>query len=406
MGSMILPSVLTQQPGQAPVIDWGNPIARGLVCAYVCGYDAMGYGEDGRMTIPYIAGNGSVLGTQAVTPVGLAVKTASGSAGAFSIGQSSITTSAYSLFAVGTANASAMQSALDDDNGSTRRFQFRLASGKVEFIPFNSSNSVAADVIAPTALTASQLASGFTMGATASSTTAAIYQNRTKVSAAASGIAAPNTSISVGARKTSVQQWLNGGLSLVVIWNRTLTDAEMFSLSDNPWQLFRAAPRRMWLAYSAPSGIPGSLSSLLAGAALAASGQATDTGALASTLSGSTLAASGTVGNAPSGSIASTLTGAAMSAAGNVTAAGALASSLAGASMAASGIVTNRGAIASMLDGVTFAAAGTVSTNASGALATTLDGAALAAGGYVGTPPAGPDFFIRLPKNPRHVIHH
>lgn len=25
---------------------------------------------------------------------------------------------------------------------------------------------------------------------------------------------------------------------------------------------------------------------------------------------------------------------------------------------------------------------------------------------YVGTPPAGPDFFIRLPKNPRHVIHH
>jgi hypothetical protein len=62
--------------------------------------------------------------------------------------------------------------------------------------------------------------------------------------------------------------------------------------------------------------------------------------------------------------------------------------------------------LASTLDGATLAASGAVNANASGSFASTLDGATFAAGGYVGTPPAAPDFFIRLPKNPRHLLRH
>ncbi|MBQ5963149.1 hypothetical protein [Massilia sp. ZL223] len=152
--------------------------------------------------------------------------------------------------------------------------------------------------------------------------------------------------------------------------------------------------------------ISGAFASTLAGTTIAAAGQVIAAGALSSTLDGATLAAAGTAGNQPSGSLASTLTGVTMSASGAATNAGALASTLNGASMTASGTVTNRGALASSLDGASLAASGGVATNATGTMSSTLAGAALAAGGYVGIPPEGPDFFIRLPKNPRHSLRH
>lgn len=184
------------------------------------------------------------------------------------------------------------------------------------------------------------------------------------------------------------------------------TNAELAAFSANTWgALWNAQPRRLWSA-SASAGVSGALSASLDGATFGASGQVIAQGAFASTLSGATFSASGTVGNSPSGTFASSLAGASMAAAGNVTNAGTFASTLAGASMSANGIVTNLGTIASTLDGATMAASGAVTSNASGTFASTLDGATLAAGGYVGTPPAAPDFFIRLPKNPRHSLRH
>lgn len=157
---------------------------------------------------------------------------------------------------------------------------------------------------------------------------------------------------------------------------------------------------------AAPAGASGTLAATLAGASLSASGTVIASGALQSTLTGASLAASGLVASPPSGALASTLAGAAMSANGGVTNVGALAASLDGATMSAVGTVTNRAALASQLDGAGMAASGSVITIPAGALSSTLDGAGLTAGGYVGTPPAAPDFFLRLPKNPRHVIHH
>ena len=207
------------------------------------------------------------------------------------------------------------------------------------------------------------------------------------------------TKASVGGDARSSGQCYSGAIPIAMIFNRALSDAEMRSLTENPWQIFKPITRRLW-APQASIGVSGTLQSTLSDVTFAASGQALDSGAFASTLGGASLAASGTVGNSASGSIASTLDGVTMAAAGNVTDAGTLSSTLGGASMSAIGIVTNRGIFASTLDGAALAA------NASGSIASALDGATLAAGGYVGIPPAGPDFFIRLPKNPRHVIHH
>lgn len=202
--------------------------------------------------------------------------------------------------------------------------------------------------------------------------------------------------------------WLDRD-TVCLVFNQPLTDAEIADLTVStsaPWQVFKAPARRLWLGSSSSSSNSGTFASTLSGAGLVASGQVVDSGVFASTLAGATLAASGLVASPPSGALASTLTGASMAAAGTVTNPGALASTLSGVTMSAAGTVTNRGAVASQLDGAAMSASGSVITIPTGSLASTFDGAALAAGGYVGTPPVGPDFFIRLPKNPRHVLHH
>lgn len=186
-----------------------------------------------------------------------------------------------------------------------------------------------------------------------------------------------------------------------------LSDDRCLALSMNHWQAFAAPDEEDETATPPGSGdVAGAFLSALLGAGLAADGQITAAGALSSTLSGATLAAAGTAGSQPDGTLASSLAGAAMSASGAVAHDGALASTLGGASMTASGPVTNRGALASSLDGASLSASGAVVTNSTGIINTTLAGAALAAGGYVGIPPEGPDFFIRLPKNPRHSLRH
>lgn len=258
MAAVVARRVRTSQPQQNVQIDWSNPITAGLVFAYTMGNEAQGWGEDGQNGIPYVKASDG-------TPFGRRINTLSGTGGQLlstsssylfnSPTQTSIKSGAYSLFAFGTGPASGMQSALDDDDGTTRRFQFRLNAGKVELIPFYSGGN--GDVIAPAALSAYDLASGFAMGATVNGTAAAVYQKGAKTAATLGGAAqTPNASITVGARKTGSQTWTSGGLMLVAMWNRPLTDAEHASLADNPWQLFKAQPvRRLWLAWSASAGV-------------------------------------------------------------------------------------------------------------------------------------------------------
>lgn len=412
MPSILLPSRYTQQPQQAPQIDWSNPITAGLAFAFLLGGQTpvgIAGGASHLASAPYVA---AALGP---TPMGVAAKASSNVNRIMDTGSTGITSNTYSLFAAGTGTPTGVQSAIDDDSSSVgaRRFQFRTNAGKVEFISFVNDSTNTGVIAAPVAMSAAEMARGFTMGATCSPTGTAVFQNGLK----AIGSVSPGTPRSasgnfyIGCRKNTTtsgtaQAWLVGGLSLVAGWSRVLSDAEMQSLAANPWQIFRAPQRRLWYAATSASDATGALAANLDGALFTASGQVVAQGSFASTLEGAALAASGTVGNSPSGAIASTLAGASMSASGAVTNAGAFASTLAGVSMAASGIVTNRGTFASTLDGVSMSASGAVVSNASGTLSSTLDGATLAAGGYVGTPPAAPDFFIRLPKNPRHSLRH
>lgn len=404
MLSLLVSSCYTQQPQQGVQIDWSNQIAQALAFAFVHGALAFGFCVNGQSNIPYAGA------TPVATAAGIGAKSNSSTSRAYQIiGNHGLTTTNYSLFAVATASAGVTQNAIDMDNGGPRYFQFRLSGNKVDFIPFNTSAAVTGQPVMPNSLTTAELMCGVRMGATASATRTAAFQNGQIATATPTNLIAPTTAlpVGIGARASGTAGgWTTGGLAMVLGWSRTLADAEMLSLCANPWQLWKLPSRRLWYATTSASDATGSLAATLDGATFVATGQIIAQGAFASTMSGAAFTASGTVGNAPSGTIASTLAGASMAATGNVTNAGAFASTLGGASMAASGAATNRGALASTLDGATLAASGAVNANASGSFASTLDGATFAAGGYVGTPPAAPDFFIRLPKNPRHSLRH
>jgi len=246
MAALVGRRVRVTQPQQAPQIDWENPITAGLVFAYSMGNEAMGWSEDGRAVVPYQKSDGTVVGIAVNTNTGTAVRCLTGNNGyAVSLGQSSSKAGSYSLFAFAT-GSSGTTSVLDDDDGTNRRFQFRLTNGKIEFIPFYSGGN--GSVVAAASLNAYDISNGFAVGATVSGTSYACYQKGVKASATLAGVAlAPNSTISVGARKTSVQQWTSGGIQLVAMWSRPLTDAEHQSLADNPWQLFKGPARRIWM---------------------------------------------------------------------------------------------------------------------------------------------------------------
>jgi hypothetical protein len=234
----------SQRPTQAPQIDWSNPITQGLAFVLDHGAAATGWGVNGQNVYPYTGA------TLVPTLQGMAAKSNSSTSRAYQIaGNHGLTTTNYSLFAVATAATGVTQSAIDADNGSPRYFQFRITGNKVDFIPFNTSAAVTGQPVMATALTAAELARGFTMGATASPTRTAAFQNGQMATATPSNLIAPATGlpISIGARATGATAWTTGGLVMVAAWSRTLRDDEMQSLAANPWQLFAPQIRRTWL---------------------------------------------------------------------------------------------------------------------------------------------------------------
>jgi hypothetical protein len=258
MAAVVARRVRATQPLQNLQIDWENPITEGLVAVFVFGPDgAQGWDESGRTFVPYLTTGSVVTGVPVNMTEGTGARVISTGVPYLiqSVVQTSIKSGVYSLFAAGTASGSGTYSAIDDDDGTTRRLQFRLNAGRAELIPFSSGGN--GDAIAPAALSASDLANGFTMGAIVNGTANAVFQKGVKTTGTAlsSAALAPNSSIAVGARKTGVQQWTTGGLQIIAIWNRAHADSEQTSMADNRWQLFKPQPaRRLWLAWSATSG--------------------------------------------------------------------------------------------------------------------------------------------------------
>lgn len=243
MAVNILYSKNTVQPLQRVMIDWSNPITRGLSFCQVQGVanGATGYRVNtGNNFTPY--NNATTINTTH----GKAAQT---STFLYDTGNTDLTGTDYSLLAVGNCtNTSSIQNAIDDDNGSGsgRCFQFRINASKAEIITFNTGG--VAHFATATAMTAGKLSAGFVIGASVKGNNFAVFQNGVKTAAVTSNTQRqPTGNLRIGANKAAIQPWSTGGISLVAGWSRTLTDSEQRSLSENPWQLFQPTLQKLWV---------------------------------------------------------------------------------------------------------------------------------------------------------------
>jgi hypothetical protein len=375
------------QPIGRAKIDWSNPITDGLAFAYSHGVAASGFCVNGLTSIQYASGSAKEV------QAGYGLRSPSNRA--YTLANNGITGTSYSLFALGSgSNGSNAQSAIDDDDGgtNTRRFQFRVVSNTVQIIPFNTSGGTTGVPSIATPLTAAEVARGYTMGAVVTPSMVTAWQNNQKATATPSGLPAQSGNVSIGARKTGAQGWVNGGLSLVAGWNRALTDAEMQSLAANPWQIFLNSEEEdifIGSAAATPAGITGSLNATLGAVGLSGTGTTAVSGTASIALAALTAAGNGSTSD--SGVLASTLGAATLNATGTVSAAGTLTATLAPLALSAAGTAATGGTLSRTLGAITLAGVGFVDSGSgqnggsgvTGQIVASLQPVTLAAGGTV-----------------------
>jgi hypothetical protein len=182
--------------------------------------------------------------------------------------------------------------------------------------------------------------------------------------------------------KQSGSDPFTGGLAFLADFNDTLSDAEMISLTANPWQVF-APQRPLYLADEVAAGVSGTIAVTLGNDTSVITGTTTVTGSIARTLANDTSAMTGTT--TVVGSIARTLGNDTSAITGTTTITGSIAETLADDTIVASGSVGSAvsGTIAVTLANDTSSITGT--TTVVGTINNTLNNDTLAASGS--TPP-------------------
>lgn len=254
MGALILPHRLQQQPQQALPVDWGNPLTRGLKLAIVpsIGYVNLATGARALQSTPLVRGvstsgithNGGsraefpgIDASKGLTLVSIWRAKAGGylTADATRVLASNRTAS-------NTGWSYGRDIAANGTSGGTLTRQSLTFQGVAQYSEANHTIDSAVDTPVVCRYNRStNLISWFRSGAKSSPDTAA-------------GTVSAGGNTVVGAQGDyagNVNPW-NDRFSVLLIFDQAKTDAEVRSLSDNPWQVFKTPARRLWATAGAP----------------------------------------------------------------------------------------------------------------------------------------------------------
>lgn len=235
MAALLSPSRATSQPQQAAVIDWGNPITRGLAIAYVppCSiYPA-----------PRVVGQAGVGATFTNSLVTLSAAeralVVNGDRSMFAV-VSAVADTAYRTVAVAANSATdaARHLAINKTNGNKWRVQSGNGTQSAQVI----SAASVVDGIGTVAATVDSVGlTGYANGVSFGSVTGV-------------GGLASVSAYTIGGIGTG--EYWPGAIYLVLHFNRALSRAEVASLNANPWQIFKSPARRLFFAATEqPSGV-------------------------------------------------------------------------------------------------------------------------------------------------------
>lgn len=284
--ALLRPSVWTQQPQQACEIDLSNPISRGLIYAFKPAGTPRFNGSVAPIKSSFFSSSGSDL-----------IQLTSAGVGFSSNGYNELI---HSLSrAAATANANLTQVCVFTASNSSNS-QYKLAnlssSGGATngfFIGNGSSFCLKADTVPSAgAISSSALSVGKVyVGAY----TSKVGRQELFLNGISQG-----TTASATTHSQDLNRFVSGAnrnpIALFASFNRVLSDAEIKSLSDNPWQIFKPIPRSIFAEVSAGGG----------GVTITANiGQATASGLTATLTQASTLIA--TQGTATASGLSATL---------------------------------------------------------------------------------------------------
>ena len=262
MAALILPSSSPPR-GPAPV-NWANPITRGLVIAYFASsnFDHAGTRvpnntdkTNNQQSANQYGAAMMFTGSQAVNTLTIDHKVTHNLSGA----------TAMTVVTVTTAAAGA-ERPICGVWGSTNRWYMAINSSGQPLLAVNggATNRVYASNIVTAFGTRTSLAAVWD----GSSDTCKLYKAGVEISGVKSGTA--QTAIgshtmgpSIGAQSTGGTAKHSGTIEYVLVFNRALSDAEIRSISENPYQVLRPANDRLWLdVVAGGGGVSGSLSAI------------------------------------------------------------------------------------------------------------------------------------------------
>lgn len=300
MSGLILPNEWTRQP-QTPVgIDWGNPLAKGLRAA-VSGISAYDFVTNKFLTV-------SGAFTKTATPYGVA-HTTTAAADSTYIELPFEISGAVSVVTVVSRDVSATTTG----TGKVAPVITNRTANQANFWEFNLGNGFGAlgDIDKPRLSNNSAgfgtiYADGVALSGNNPATTA-LTNGRfyTLAAVAASGATASGSGkMWLFATLTGSYFSLVGRMPLALVYDRALSAAEVKSLSDNPWQIFKSQSRRIWVV-----GAGGGISLSLTGQSLTANLGALSASVTSSVTGNQTTLQQGTI----TANVSQTLTGQAIS---------------------------------------------------------------------------------------------
>lgn len=349
MSGLILPNRFTSQPQYPVDIDWSNPLAQSCAGSYLPINPNTSSGSPGRTVSKYGIGNTFVRASSQSVTIPLRKNIVCTATGATVIGIANSTDLAnvQGIFSI-------------SDGTSYFAVLFR---GDLGGVPISA---------------ASWDGSSFNQWATSAYTSGTNYviaittdplgnfnvylngvlQSGNQTNTGSLPTAALNKLI-IGSADNGTTTYLSGASFFATAFGRVLSVAEIKALSDNPWQIFKAPQRRIWVATTS-SGSTGTVAYTNANDTSAASGTTTVTGSVAKSNANDTSAASGTT--TVTGTLARTNANDTVAASGTTTIVGTVSKTNANDTSTANGTTTVIGTVSYTNANDTVAASGVAGT--------------------------------------------
>lgn len=237
MSALVLPSVLRQQPQQAFSIDQSNPLTTGLIAVFIGSqaYDPV----SGKPFVNTSANN------RTIGPMGYGVDGRIGQAKVYPGGRSISTGSMFVVVSTTDPTTEQIVAEIGPDGSFTDGVRgLRFVNGKFSayvrnFFEVSTANTFGINKPIP-------------VGVTYAGSSTSIYVNgRLEATGTAANTTSNADTFNLGGITNQTSYNVRGSIPVACAWSRVLSAAEMASLAENPWQLFKAPARRLWVASAA-----------------------------------------------------------------------------------------------------------------------------------------------------------